>query len=214
MSIIIDYSNKKDFDIYKTDGLVANDRIYVQFLNGNVMNSAYVEPSNFSYNDNQIVMNLDQLINLNDIESIKFADVYVQVHKNDHKIDVHEISSQDMNLSITIPKPVYDILDNPVYDEYYDEDFNAEAKKLSFSGEKDGIKMTLFEILAVKEDYTRSEAEEKNPMAFYLQKDGDYVYMLTFGEIVTQEQLNAFSSLLNTYLVNIRDRITIGINDL
>jgi hypothetical protein len=211
ISISINYSDCKNTQTHMEENQDINDKIIVQFMDGTVLNSTYVDASDFVYDDNMISIYLRKVISVKDVESITFAGVTVSINKNSNPIPVEVIENKDMNLKIDIPKALHDVCEEPKYKEYHDQDFNADAKSLSFVGKKDDVEMPLFTITAVKAMYSESDIQQCNPFADYLTYYDGWTYVISYGEIQDQDQLNTFTDILNTYVANIKQRVTIGI---
>lgn len=211
ISVAVRFSNCKDFEEHMSDGQKPNDTIIVQMMDGTVINSSYTDASDFIYTDQVIGIYLKQVIRVEDIESITFAGVTVPITKNPNPLKVVDVKYNSMNLSIAIPEPLYEVLKEPQYEEGYDDAFNANTKRLSFVAQKDGIEMPFFTISAIKAGYSQYYIERLNPMCTYLGVAGDYVYVISYGEVQSQEQIDTFADLLNTYVSNISQRITLGL---
>lgn len=211
ISISVKYSDCKNTQTYMEDGQDPNDKIIVQFMDGTMLNSTYVDAGDFVYDDSMISIYLRKVISVKDVESVTFAGVTIPINKNSNPIPVEVVENKDMNLKIDMPKALHDICEEPKYKEYYDQDFDADAKSLSFVGKKDGVEMPLFTITAVKEMYSDSDIQQRNPFADYLTYYDGWTYVISYGEIQNQEQLDTFTDILNTYVSNIKQRVTIGV---
>ncbi|WP_167958267.1 DUF4179 domain-containing protein [Anaerosporobacter faecicola] len=211
ISVTVEYSHCKNFQIYMTDGALANDQILVKFLDGTVVNSNYTDSCDFVYDKNKIGIYLKKIISMKDVESITFAGVTVPINKNPNPLEIVDVTSKEMNIKIGIPKQLYEVCEEPVYREYQDEDFDADAKSLMFIGKKDGVEMPLFTIIAIHAEYTKKEVGRRNPMVEYLDNSDGWIYVISYGEIQSQEQLDAFTDLLNQYVENIKQRVEISI---
>lgn len=179
-----------------TDGVDANDELYVDFADGSRISSRFAEDDAIYNDTTKISLYFSQIKDIDDIVSVTFAGKTFPIHedKAPHK---NVYTNDKMKFSLSFSDEMYKLLDISDTIEYKDEYFKSNAQKVNFVMKKNNTEMTFATIFRVKGMWSKEEAEDINPLVTYVDYYDGYTYFLEYGEIVEEAQAKAFDKVLN-----------------
>ena len=179
------------------EGTAANDAIQVLLTDGTMINSYYAEEADLLKESGRITLFFDRILDRDEIESVTFAGITVPVTQNSKHVKRTTVDYPELGITIQMPNELLDITTKGAFTNYYNKEIDARGTQLTFTGEKDGQKMVLFYIIAVKSDMSKKDFELASPLMTYMGHENGMLYAIGYGEPTTEEQINTFADIMN-----------------
>ena len=204
LSVSVSTTMLQQGSVHQSDDLNVdlNDEFYVDFADGTRLNKEYMDTDDIYIDGSDVSMSFHSIKKYEDIVSVTYAGVTVPV--NPTKQEKREVYvNEQMKFSLQMSKELNNMVMVSDVTSYEDEYLNTSGQYVSFVGEKDGAKMTLFSIYRLKGMISEQELEENAPLKIYLTYKDGYTYLIEYGEIVSEEQM-VFVDILNREVAGIK----------
>lgn len=202
LSVAVSTTMVKQGVVHQSDdpSVDLNDELYVDFADGTRLNKEYMDEDDIYMDGSDVLMTFHSIKNYDDIVSVTYAGVTIPVNPEKRQSKKSYVNDK-MKFSLQMSPELYDMVKVSKVKSYKDSYLKAKGQYVSFVGEKDGAKMTLFSIYRLKGMLSPDKVEECNK-TYLTYKDG-YTYIMEYGEIVSEEQM-VFADILNNQIAGIK----------
>lgn len=202
LSVAVSTTMVKQGVVHQSDdpSVDLNDELYVDFADGTRLNKEYMDTDDIYMDGSDVLMTFHSIKNYDDIVSVTYAGVTIPVNPEKRQSKKSYVNDK-MKFSLQMSPELYDMVKVSKVKSYKDSYLKAKGQYVSFVGEKDGAKMTLFSIYRLKGMLSPDKVEECNK-TYLTYKDG-YTYIMEYGEIVSEEQM-VFVDILNNQIAGIK----------
>ena len=200
MSVTVNFDVKKQgkeyFSQSEWEKYEGTDRIVVKFTDGRRIDSRFEDDINENWGSN-IVMGFKEIIDMDKVESVSFNGHEIKLKENKNET-LYKRFKTNANFTLDISSEVAKYIDIKEENNKTNSDIHCKQDIVTFVGNKEGIKQSLFTIYRLKTDKVDLVgSDEGDPEMKLIGQRGDYVYAIKYSEPETEKAGEVFADIMN-----------------
>lgn len=182
---------------------IDTSRVSVTMLNGMRYDSRFSDTTDIYWND-RFVLFFNEIVDVNQIESITFNNQTIILHENPNKEALSHFTNELGKFTLDLPESLAKYLTVEEEKDVENEWVGCKEDIINFTANKDGLKKTLFSIHCLKtEDIDKIGTEDGDESLILFQQTNAVQYALSYCELNSEEEIATFADIMNTYARNI-----------